>query len=80
MNEMRQDKYRGYPMTAEKQRLKMIEDRLKAARHILIGIEPIWVQVDRRMKSLELEIKNLEDERVKLQQGQLTMNFEDLCF
>lgn len=60
----------------EKQRLKEIDDRLMHLKHTLEGIVPIWIQVDRRKKTLELEIKVLEEKRIELSQGQIEFGFD----
>lgn len=65
---------------AEKNRLAQIEDRLKRARSSLEGLLPIWSQVDRKVKTLDSEIKALEDERLKIVQGQTAFAFDDLNF
>lgn len=60
----------------EKHKLKEIEERLAKTRHTLEGIIPIWNQVDRRKRQLELDIKLMEDERLKLLNGQTVMRFD----
>jgi hypothetical protein len=65
---------------AEKLRLSDIEDRLRKQRHILEGMIPIWSQVDRKVKSLQLEIERLEEERSKLVHGQTVFDFSNLKF
>jgi predicted phage-related endonuclease len=62
-------------MTREQFRLKNIESHLKELKRAKEEIVPVHVVVDRRLKSLELNIKALEDEREKLKQGQL--QFDD---
>lgn len=64
----------------EKHQLKVIEDRLSRLRHSLEVLVPLWSQVDRRMKSLQLEVQQLEEQRLKLTQGQMILNFDDLNF
>ena len=58
----------------EKKRLKDIEDSIKCSKGTLEQIMAIFHQVDRRRKNLELEISLLEQEKVKLQQGQLALD------
>ncbi len=64
----------------EKQRLVQIEVRLTSARHLLDGFLPLWTDLNRKVQGLRSEIDVLEEERLKLQEGQLTMNFEELNF
>ncbi len=60
----------------DKHRLSKIEQRLSAARHTLEGLEPVYEQVSSRVRSLRNEIDTLEEERLKIQNGQLTMSFD----
>lgn len=64
----------------DKHRLVEIEERLKRVRHSLDGIMPIWHQVKLKVQTSEAEISRLEEERLKLQQGQLALAFDDLNF
>ena len=64
----------------EKCRLESIETRLTKCKHLLEAIMPVHIQVDRRRKSLELQINQLEEERTKLLHGQLVMRFDKLQF
>lgn len=67
-------------MSNEKFRLADIEDHLKKKRHVLEGMIPIWNTIDRKVKSLQLEIEQLERERSELLHGQTTFDFENLKF
>jgi hypothetical protein len=66
--------------TVEKHRLHDLEERLKRARHALEGLLPVWQTVNQRVRSLEDELRVLEDERLKIVQGQTAFAFEDLSF
>lgn len=54
-------------------RLIEIEQRLERAKHILAAFIPLHVVIDRKVHGLNSEIKTLENERLKIQQGQLPM-------
>ena len=54
-------------------RLVEIEKRLERAKHILAAFIPLHVVIDRKVRGLNNEIKTLENERLKIQQGQLPM-------
>lgn len=56
-----------------KEKIRSLEERILKARHLLEGILPVWTQVDRKKKHLELEIDKLEEERLRLQEGQLNL-------
>lgn len=60
----------------EKHRLSKIEQRLNVARHTLEGLQPVYDQVATKVRSLKNEIDTLEEERLKIQQGQLSMSFD----
>lgn len=55
----------------EIKRIEEIEENLKHLRHTYENLLPIHSVVDRKKRNLELEIKVLDDERIKLSQGQL---------
>jgi hypothetical protein len=55
----------------EKKRLIEIDTKLNVLRHTAEKIMEIWNQVDRKKMILQFEIKNLEDEKQRLLQGQL---------
>ena len=60
----------------EKKRLGEIDAELQKLRHLLEGLMPIHMQVDRKVKHLELRIKFLENERLELSQGQLRIDVD----
>jgi uncharacterized small protein (DUF1192 family) len=64
----------------DKVRIEELERRATKNRHVLEGLIPVWNQVDRRVKDLQAEIQRCEDERMKLQQGQLSMSFDEFNF
>lgn len=55
----------------ETNRVVEIDQRLSKLRHTFEGFLPIYHQLDRKIKGLQLEMKSLEEERVKITQGQL---------
>jgi hypothetical protein len=56
---------------SELAKIEEVEARIKIAKSNLDNILPIWNSVDRKIHSLRLDIKMLEDEKTKLTQGQL---------
>jgi hypothetical protein len=63
-------------MSKESKALKEIDEKLKTLKWAFENFMPIYHQVDRKRRSLDLEIKVLEDEKQKLQQGQMLFNAE----
>lgn len=61
-------------MKKEELRIKDIDKRLSDLRHKLEVLIPIWNQIDRRVSSIQGEIKYLEDEKMKLSEGQMTFD------
>lgn len=55
----------------ESKALTEITEKLKTLKWAYENFLPIYHQVDRKRLSLDLEIKVLEDEKQKLQQGQM---------
>lgn len=60
--------------TPEAKRIDEIDLKLSKLRHTFEGFMPVYHQLDRKIKSLQLEIKALEEERIKLTQGQFTLD------
>lgn len=58
-------------------RLIQIDERMKALKHLIEGLMPVYMQVDRKIKALELEISLLEEERESISQGQLELGSTD---
>ncbi len=56
--------------------LSQIEDKIRKTQSILEGILPIYHQVDRKKKSLEFDIQQLERERQRLLEGQTEFRFD----
>jgi hypothetical protein len=65
-------------MRNDKARVREIDDKLDVLNRTLENIIPIWSQIDRKLKSVKLEISALEDERYKIMQGQL--KFHDVGY
>lgn len=57
--------------TKEKIRLAEIDMKLAKYKHTFDGFLPIFQSIDHKIKSIQIEIKELEDEKAKLTQGQL---------
>lgn len=55
----------------EMKRIDEIDTKLSKLRSTYEAFLPIFHQVDRKIKGLQLEMKVLEEERVKLTQGQI---------
>jgi len=60
--------------TAEAKRIDEIDLKLSKLRHTFEGFLPIYHQLDRKIKGIELEIKALQEERIKLTQGQFMLD------
>lgn len=50
-----------------------IDKRIDLAKHLLAAFIPLHVVIDRRVQGLKSEITTLENERLKIQQGQMPM-------
>ncbi len=57
-------------------KIKEVESKLDTIKSTYSCILAIWNQVDRKRLSLATDIKILEDELLKLRQGQLIMDFD----
>jgi len=57
----------------KKKRLKEIEVQLDRAKHLLKAFLPLHMVIDRRVHGLNNEIKTLEDERLKVVEGQQSL-------
>lgn len=60
--------------TAEAKRIDEIDLKLSKLRHTFEGFLPIYHQLDRKIKGIELEINTLQEERIKLTQGQFVLD------
>lgn len=60
----------------EKKRIAEIDLKLLKLRHTFEGFLPIYNQIDRKIKGLELEMKVLEEERIILTQGQFMLDLQ----
>ncbi len=60
-------------------RVKEIDYRIQHVKGTYEAILAIHSQVDRKKRSLEVDLKILEDERLKIIQGQLPLQ-DDMCF
>ena len=58
----------------ESDQIKQIDCRLKNVKHSLSGILQIYQTVSSKKRDLEAQIQALEDEKIKVSQGQL--NFD----
>lgn len=58
-------------MTKETKKLREVEQRIESLMNTKKELFPIWNVLDRKMMHLDAELKQLEDERLKLSQGQL---------
>ncbi len=59
------------------ERLRDIELRLSVAQFAHEQVFMIWNQVDRKRQALKAEIDFLEDQRAKVLQGQLPLDFQE---
>lgn len=57
-------------------RLAELDQKIEKARNTLEGMLPIYHQVDRKVKSLQLDIKCLQDQKDRILDGQLTLRFD----
>ena len=57
-------------------KIKEIDEKIRGVRSLLEGILPIYHQVDRKKKSLETQIHILENEKVRLSQGQMLFDLD----
>ena len=55
-------------------RIQEIDNRLSKIKHILEALIPVWSQVDRRVNALKAELDHLNEEKIKLTEGQLTFD------
>ena len=55
----------------EKKRIKEIDLKLSKLQSTYEAFVPIFYNIDRKMKSIKLEIHSLEEEKMKLSQGQI---------
>lgn len=64
----------------ECKRLQDVDAQLKELKRSYENVLPIYTVIDRTRLRLETDIKILERERLKLVQGQLIFEFEDIGF
>jgi archaellum component FlaC len=65
-------------MRKEEFRLKEIDQELSKLKHSLEGLIPIWSQIDRRLHALKEKVRLLEEERFRINEGQL--QFDEFDF
>jgi hypothetical protein len=58
------------------QEIEQVEHKLVSVKSLLEGMLPIFHQVDRKVKSLQTQIHHLEQEKIKLSQGQLRFDLD----
>lgn len=62
--------------TVTMKRIQEIDNEIDSKRSLLQGILPIFIQVDRKKKHLELDINQLEREKQRLLDSQNSFTFD----
>lgn len=60
----------------EENEIKQVDSKIQSVKSLLEGMLPIYHQIDRKVRSLQNQIHHLEQERIKLSQGQITFDCE----